>query len=278
MALDVLAAVLGSALLLSLWNALVKAHEDNLARMATISMAAAICGIALPFLAVPPLPAWPWLILSALCSLLMQFAMARAFQLGDLSVAYPLTRGLAPLIVLLVATVLFDERLSGSMLAGIVAIAAGIVLMSRESWRGGLSGRGATLMAVAAAAVFGATLVVANAQGARLSSVLSYAVWSTVLTALAWVCFLIARGARPFAMLAADFPRALGGGLVSIGAYVLMLWAFTKAPMGMVAALRETSILFSSLIAFIWLKERMTTSRIAAALLITAGLVLLRLS
>ncbi len=273
--------MLASALLHAAWNAGVKVSPDRMAGMAAVSIAASgICALGLPFVALPPPPAWPWLLLGVGASFGTQFVLARAYETGELGVAYPLTRGLAPVITTLAAFALFGEWPAPAGLMGIAAIALGVSALAAEAWRAGRgAGAGAfhTIGLASLAALLAAIYTVANARGVRLSSsALSFAFWSSVPNGLIWIAILHRRGVPLRAMLTDRRARALGGGLVATVSFVLILWATTQAPVALVSALRETAVLFGLVLATVWLKERLTPARIAAGLLILAGLFLLK--
>jgi drug/metabolite transporter (DMT)-like permease len=205
-------------------------------------------------------------------------ALARAYSGGELSVAYPLMRGIPPVLVGLIAVVLFDETLSALAWTAIGVLVAGVLLLGWDSMRrGALRGSTAGFVLLQIGVIVTYTLV--DAAGVRASgSAFAYIVWMFVLTAAAMA--LAARGA--LRKLAAEGPRALGvaaaGGLFTFGSYAVALWAMTEAPVALVAALRETSILFGAGLGAWLLRERFGARRWLAVALIVAGVAGMRLA
>ncbi|WNG19722.1 EamA family transporter [Cystobacter fuscus] len=270
--------ILLSAVLHAGWNAAVKASGDRTLSMATVSMAGSfMCILALPFVEGPPPEAWPWMFAGFLGSFGTQAILARAYSTGELSVAYPLTRGLAPVTVTAAGALLFSEVPGPLGLAGVVAIALGVALLAADSMRAGGHAGTSTLGLALSAAVITALYTLANAKGARLSpSALNYAVWSSVPNGVVWLGVMLVQRRDLKQHLRTDALRSLGGGLVSNVAYVLVLWCMRQAPVALVSALRETSVLFSILMGVFWLKERASTWRWMAGGMICSGLFLLR--
>ena len=267
------AAVLGAALLHATWNALVKASEDK--GLETVAVAGGGGLVALAGVLVLPAPAaasWPWLAASAAVHILYFLFLAGAYRWGELSYSYPIMRGGGPMIAALAGVFVFHEIPSLKAAAAIVLICAGILAFAH-----GAHDRRATLFAVANAFVIAAYTVI-DAEGARSSGApVSYALWffvanGAVITAVG----LVQRGAAVPAYFARRWGRTLAGGALSVGAYGIALWAMTKAPVALVATLRETSVIFAAAIGALVLKEKFTRSRLAATMAVLAGLIALR--
>ncbi len=274
----ILFAVLGGALLHASWNALIKWEPDKLAASAAIAFGAGVVAIPLILLSPLPLPAsWPWVALSSVIHVLYFGLVGYALRGADLGVVYPLTRGSAPAFTAMLAAVWLGEMLALSGWLAVGTIAAGIVTLSADALlRGGLTPRTAVLAFTNAAVVVGYTLV--DGIGARLSgNALSYVAWmmagtSAVIIVIALLFF------RPhIAAKSAGFwlRTQIAGGL-SIASYGIALWAMTKAPIGLVAALRETSVLFAAMLGAALFNERFGPKRWVALLLIVLGIGLLR--
>jgi uncharacterized membrane protein len=124
-----------------------------------------------------------------------------------------------------------------------------------------------------------ATYTLVDAQGARLSgNALAYTLWLFLLSGLPlpiWALF--ARRQQLCGYLRGNWHRGLVGGIGTTASYAIALWAMTVAPVAVIAALRETSILFALLISAVLLKEHVSRKRVLAAVLIIAGAVMLRL-
>jgi drug/metabolite transporter (DMT)-like permease len=276
--LDVIALVLFGALLHATWNALVKAGSEKSLDAAMVALGAAV--VALPFLPFMPLPraeAWPYILVSALFQFAYFQLVAAAYRAGDIGLVYPLMRGTAPLIVAATSSIVVGEHLTGGTLAGILTISAGVLTLAFESRKGG---KHAVMLALLNACVI-ASYTFVDGIGARVSgNAISYTLWMAPLPPVllfAWA--FISRGIRPVLRhVYHHWWRGLIGGGGSLGAYGLALWAMTKAPVATVAALRETAILFAVVISVVFLKERVSIWRVAAACVIALGALLLRLA
>ncbi len=276
--LGVTLAVLGAGFLHALWNALLKSSAGD-ATLDTVLIIAGGCAVCLPLLPFIPLPAaaaWPFVLASMVVHFAYYIALAGAYHRGDLSFAYPLMRGVAPLIVTLLGIVFLSERLRLETLLGIALISAGIITIAWfASGRHTLAAAGWAL----ANALIIATYTLIDGAGARAAgNPWSYAVWLTALDALpfiAWVTWT--RGRQAAAYLAPRWRRGLLGGSASIAAYAIVLWAMTLAPIAIVAALREVSVVFAALMGTLFLKESFGWRRLAGAIGVAAGVAALRL-
>ena len=274
MPFSVFLAVLFAALLHAGWNAVVKLGVDRFSAIVLLALVQGAIALALiPFFAAPAAPAWPWLLLGSALHSGYKLFLIRAYAHGDLSQVYPIARGTAPLIVAVAGALLLAEAPEPARAAAVLAIAAGILLMAG----GGLSRR--TLLWALGTAGFTAAYTVADGIGARLAlSASGFAMWMFALDGLVMLCFaLAARGPRGLSALVPAWRGGLAAGAMSLGSYWIAIGAFTLAPLALVAALRETSVLFAMLIAAVWLREPIGPRRWAAAGLIVTGIVLMRL-
>lgn len=273
------AAVLAAALLHASWNALVKTGLDRFASIVLLVLfQSALAIILLPFFAPPAAAAWPWVAGSAFLHLGYNVFLIRAYQHGDLSQVYPLARGTAPLIVALVGTLLLGESMHPAGILAVLAIGLGVLTMSLRGGAqlGALPPKALAYAGGTAACTAGYTL--ADAIGARLSgSVSGYTLLLFALDGPMILAFaFLARGRTAMAGLAPAWRSGLAAGAMSLASYWVAIWAFTRAPVALVAALRETSVLFAMLIAVVFLKEPAGRWRWTAAALICGGMVLLR--
>lgn len=272
--LPVTLAVLGAALLHAAWNALVKGSEDKQLDAYAVAAASGLLALlALPFLPLPAAAAWPWLAGSAAVHILYFVFLAGAYRWGELSYVYPVMRGGGPMIVALTGAIVFKEILQPGEWLGVVLICAGIL-----AFAAGAHDRRATLFALGNALVIGAYTLI-DALGVRASAApVSYTCWFFVANALV-ICVLgaLQRGAALPAYLRRHWLRALAGGACALGAYGIALWAMTRAPVALVAVLRETSVIFAALIGALAFKEKMTRRRLAATGAVLAGLIALRI-
>lgn len=278
---EVFLAVLGAALLHAIWNAMAKgAGGDPLLASAAIGLGAA--AVALPALAVVGLPAagsTPYVVASAIIHVAYFLMIGLAFRAADYAVIYPLYRGTAPLGTALIGTSVAGEMLELKTWGGIAVLCLGLLALGLDAMRRqGLTLQALGLGGAIALVIVAYTLV--DGLGARASgNAPGYVCAMLVLTGVLLLPVLYDRlGPTMLSQAAGRTGYALlGGGLVLVS-YGTALWAMTMAPIGVVAALRETSVLFATLIAAVLLRERVGPVRWLAAGLIVAGLVLIRLA
>jgi drug/metabolite transporter (DMT)-like permease len=277
---DVTLLVLLAALMHASWNAIAKSADITLLDIATMAVAAAaLCAVALPFLPFPEPASWPWLAASVLLHFLYFAALVGAYQHGDLSHAYPLMRGLAPMLVALTGAAFLAERLTATMWLGVALICGGVLLPFGV--RGATSGlpRRGTLFALGNAVII-ASYTLVDGMGTRLSTTpLAYCLWLFVFDALPITALAFARhGGAVVHYMRGRWRAGLLGGALTVGSYGIVLWAMTRAPIAAVAALRETSVIFAAVIGSVLLREGFGAPRIAGALLVAAGIGALRFS
>ncbi|MDS7596787.1 EamA family transporter [Agrobacterium tumefaciens] len=277
MTIEIFLLVLLGALLHASWNALVKAGSDKSLDASLIAAGAAACSIPfLPFLPLPAPIALPFLIASAFLQFAYFRLVAKAYTIGDIGLVYPVMRGVAPLIVAASSSLFLSELLSPVALLGIAVISAGILTLAFEARHGG--GRAITVALINAFVIASYTFV--DGVGARLSgNAISYTLWMSLLPPVLLFAFAFCqRGVTPVVQhVRRNWWRGLIGGGGSILSYGLALYAMTKAPVAVVAALRETSILFAIVISVVVLKERASIWRYAAGAIIAAGVLVMRL-
>ncbi len=277
MSLSVFLAVLLAALLHASWNALIKLDADRLTAMLILTLVQG--GIGAVIAAGRPLPqdeVWLWLLASGVIHSLYKMFLVFAYQHGDLSRVYPIARGMAPLMVALAGTVLLRDRLTGAELAGIAVLGAGIVLMARGVFTNGESRRLLPFALGSALCTAGYSLV--DGMGARVSGdAVAYVAWLFIFDAVLFSLYAFSRHG-PGVLRASRRSWALASlaSVASYGAYAIAVWAMTVAPIALVTALRETSILFAVLIGWIAFGDRMDRGKALAAGLIVAGVVLTR--
>lgn len=279
LSLGITLAVLAAGLLHASWNALLKGAPGGDAMLDTTSVVAGSSVCALAMLSLVPLPdtaAWKFIAVSATIHFAYYVTLAQAYRTGDLSFAYPLMRGTAPLIVAMLGIVFLGELPTVHGSAGIVLICAGIVSIAfvrRER-----HSRAAAGWAFANAAIIAAYTLVDGAGARASGNAVAYVTWLIFIEGLpfvAWVWWR--RGAPALAYLRRGWRRGLLGGAFSLAAYGIVLYAMTRAPVASVAALRETSVLFAALIGAVWLKEGLGAMRLAGAASVVAGVAALKL-
>ncbi|MBO9537897.1 DMT family transporter [Herbaspirillum sp.] len=277
MNLAVIGLVLTAALLHASWNALLKSSADRLGSLTLMTIGAGVGAIPLVLWRPLPEPAsWFYIVLSGILHTGYNLFLIRAYKIGDFGQSYPIARGSSPLLVALGAAAFVGEQLSSYSVAGIALVSVGIV--SLANLRG--IGRGEHLSAPAAAFATGAFIAaytVTDGIGARLAGdAVSYAGWLFVLDSVPLALIYLHKHRRsPITLGERDTWISLFGGVMSLLAYGIVIWAVTLAPMGMVSALRETSVLFALLIGAIFLGEKLTLRRVLSCAVITAGAVVL---
>ena len=257
---------------------MVKAGSDKSLGAMMISAGAGLSAVPfLPFVPLPHIEALPFILATAVLQFAYFQLVAAAYRAGDIGLVYPLMRGVAPLIVAGLSSLVLGEHLHGMALLGVVTISAGILTLAFEARHGN---RTAILLALANACVI-ATYTFVDGVGARVSgNAVSYTLWMALLPPMLLFAWAVRkRGAPPVIAHARRYwlSGLLGGG-GSLAAYGLALWAMTKAPVATVAALRETSILFAIVISVVFLKARASLWRYAAGALIALGVLILRLA
>ena len=229
-----------------------------------------------------PAPAsWPYLLASVVTHVAYYFFMINAYRIGDLTLAYPLMRGVAPMITAVAGIVFLGELPAFVGWLGIVLIACGVIVLS---WRPSLAAAGshqgrAVGFALANAAVIAGYTIIDGIGARAAGSAWSYIVWLFVLDGLPFTIWILATRRSPFiAFVRAQPWRSLVAGGLSAGAYAISVWAMTRAPVALVAALRETSVLFAALLGGILLRERLSGGRWAGIAAVVAGVVALKIA
>lgn len=253
-------------------NAVVKSGKDKMSSRALIDGFSAL--LVLPFIFLVPLPhgAWGWLMASWATHLLYLLCLIKAFEGADMSAAYPIMRGSAPLLSAVGATLLIGEPITLPMIAGIVVVSIGAATLAFERH----VPRRAMLWAVATGSMI-ATYTITDAQGVRAApSVASYFVWVFVMMggAIA-LLFAIMKGRTFMTAARTEWKPGLIAGAGSLLSYGLALYAYRLGDIATLAALRETSILFGLLIAVLFLKEKISLQRAIGAGLIALGAAIL---
>lgn len=277
MTLSIFAAILLAALLHALWNALAKRQAAGRISVLLVSLCSGL--FCLPFLPLVGLPAsaeYPWLAFSILLHSGYCLFLGRAYRLGEFGQVYPLARGCAPLMTLLFGALLLGEVPGGVAVIGALVLVGGVLLMA---WRGGIRLAPSALQAVLITALFTAAYTLSDGMGARSAGEpVRYTLWLFTLTALVMPLLMRWQSRTALRTLTrADWYSGALGGALSLLAYGIVIWAMTRAPIGLVAALRESSVLFAVLLSWGWLGERLGRIRLVAALVILCGVLLIRL-
>lgn len=273
----VLLLVLTGALMHASWNALVKSSADKALDTALIHVLCSLLALPVLFIVgLPPVHVWPYVLASLIIHVGYYIALAGALKHGELGLAYPLMRGTAPLLVALGSYLLLDEAISSMGWLGIVMISSGVLMLGMSA--GLLQHRKAVFFALSNAVLI-ALYTVVDARGARESG--HVAQYIALLFALdGWpfaALVFVQRKGQVWPYVRGRWLLATAGAMASLSSYAIALWAMTVAPVALVAALRETSVLFAVILGGWLLKERWTRWRIVGAISIVAGVVALRL-
>jgi drug/metabolite transporter (DMT)-like permease len=272
--------VLVAALLHASWNAMLHGNRDRFLSMTWMSIAIGVVSIfvvvALPL---PARGAWPYIAASGLVHIAYNVSLVRAYRRGDLAQSYPIARGSSPLLVTLGAALFAHEAIGPLHAFGVVMISGGIVALA-------LAGRHVSRAGALAAFTTGVTIAVytvIDGIGVRASDgqALAYTAWMFLFYWMTPVLFVARRGVPALASSLHDAPMAVGssiiGGLVSIAAYGIVIWAMQAGAMGAVSALRETSVVFAALIGRTFLRENVDAKRWLACMVVAGGAVCLGL-
>jgi drug/metabolite transporter (DMT)-like permease len=276
----VLIAVLLAAAFHAGWNAIVKIDLDRFLSITLISLAATIVAMPiLPFVAIPRTAAWPVLLFSLCLHTGYKLFLIQAYRAGDLGQVYPIARGAAPLLVSGVMLFVFGEKLTPAAMAGIALLASGICLMSVRGGRDRAKLEKRAIGFALTTSIFIAGYTITDGLGARLNGdAHGYAVWLFVLDGLIMLGIMLAlRGRRGLVALGPYWKSGLAGGSMALGAYWIVIWATTLAPIALVSALRESSVLFAAAISVFILREPLTRWRVLSALAIVTGILATRM-
>jgi drug/metabolite transporter (DMT)-like permease len=263
--------VLASAAMHASWNALLKGGSDRLRSVTVMAVTTSLlAGLGALFLPAPRAASWGCIALSAALHVVYNLLLVASYRHGDLGVSYPIARGSSPLLVAIGALVAAHERLDVLSLTGVGLISVGIIGLAFES-RKVLPSR-----ALVPALLTGATIAaytLADGMGARLSGhSQAYAAWLFISYGPAMLLILIMwRGHADHFRLDAEAAVSAFGGIVSMAAYAIVIWAASVSPMGPVSALRETGVVFAALLGRIFLDEPLGPRRLAACTIVAMG-------
>jgi len=273
----VFAAVLCAAAAHAGWNATIKHGFDPIAGTVLIAAGAGVVALAmLTFTGLPAAPARPWVIASVLVHLAYFAGLSEAYRSGDMSQVYPIARGTAPLLTAAVSTTWLGERLGAIGWIGLLCLVGGVLMLSLRGDVARLDRR-AVGFALATALTVCAYSVIDGIGVRAAGDAPAYTAALFLGNGIIMVFYGLARRGPALIAGSSDvWLKGFAGGSLQLGSYWVAIWAMTVAPIAVVAALRETSVLFGALIAVAVLKEPLRATRVLAALLIVAGLVMIR--
>lgn len=278
MSVGILAAVLGAAFLHAAWNAAIKHGTSRLGAMVLLSFGEVAIGLAVAaFFPLPAAHVWPWIAASSCAHFCYKFFLAYAYERGDLSRVYPIARGAAPMIVALVGTVVLADVLTAQEYLGIFILGLGILAMAQGVFAQGENRK--LLPFALGSAVATASYTLIDGAGARVAGdAVMYIAWVFVVEGALFIVGMLAlRGAAVIPRKRLEWQLGMFAAAASYAAYAISVWAMTKAPIAVVAAVRETSILFAVLIGWAVFGEAMSRGKILAAALIVGGVIVTRI-
>ena len=277
--------ILVAALMHALWNVLLKSGLDKPLETAAANFITAL--LALPVLLIYGLPepeTYPYIAASIILHLAYFYLVASAYRFGDLNLAYPIMRGSAPILTLVFGYLFLSEQVSNSVMTGIFLVSAGVILLGLRKTGTSVHHLKALLFALGNALVI-ALYTIVDGHGVRLSNnAWSYVSLLMFLHGCIFLLLVFWQRKRQqllsvsLSYLRSRFMYPLIGGACIIGSYSIALWAMTQAPISLVAAVRETSVLFAFLFGVLYLKESLYPQRILGAIGVCGGLVLIRIS
>ncbi len=280
MSIPVFLAVLAAAALHAGWNALIKIRLEPFIAMTLIcDMCALIALFALPITGLPNPASWPWIAASVSIHLGYYVFLSEAYRRADMGQIYPIARGSAPLMTALVSLLVVHDPMSPGNIIGIALLGSGVLLISLRGHRHLVAPSRIAISCALLTAVTITAYTIVDGIGARASgdpNAYAAALFTVDGLPILIIC-LCWKGPAKLRPAVCFIPPAFAGGAMSLSAYWIVIWAMTVAPIALVAAIRETSVLFGGLIAVLFLKEPMTRVRATSAALILLGLVCMRL-
>lgn len=273
-------AVIGAALLHALWNAAVKDGADKLVGMGAIVIGHAPLALVAVLLApAPDVASMPYLATGVVLHFGYQLFLLHAYRLGDLTQVYPIARGAAPLIVAAVSVIFLGETLGIAEIAAIILIGLGILSLAIVQASDKTGARATSLLALGTGGFIASYSLVDGIGAQQAGTSFGFYGWLALINAALMAAFLIIRSPDAAHAVVQSHKRvALLGGGASFTAYALVTWAFTQSSIALVAALRETSIVFAMLIGVFFLKEKVDLKKVVATSLTLAGAFVLRIA
>lgn len=266
--------ILFAALLHASWNAALRGGADRLWSMTIMCVAVAIASGAIAlFLEAPAKASWFYAVLSAVLHVGYNLFLVRSYKVGDLGQTYPISRGSSPILITLAASVFAGETVGAAAMFGILLVSGGIISLA-------FRGRELAVPSLPYAlgtGCFIAAYSVTDGIGVRLSGApMAYTVWMCALWGVLMpLVYIGVRDTKSLVTFRPGFMTAFIGGLVSLLAYGIVIYAMSAAPMGAVSALRETSVLFAALIGYFFLGETLTVRKILACVVIAIGTIII---
>lgn len=274
MDLFVMIVILLSALLHASWHAVLKANSDRFLTYSVMNIVAMLFGFILLHYAGPPKNyAWDWIAASAFLHLIYKIFLIKAYTYGDLSKVFPLSRGLAPLLIALVSFTLLKETASFPQIILIVGVMIGLFLVVFEKLD--FSSNKKMFLFAGISGLITASYTIVDGMGARAAgNPFWFVAWIYILDGTIFPLYAVLyRRQDFFSYLRSGWSSALLGGFFSIASYGAIVWALNNATMAGVAVLRETSLIFAAILGSVFLKEKFGFQRLIAILTITGSII-----
>ena len=278
MSISIFLSVIAAGLLHACWNAIIKFGSNKVTAMLLLTLVQAAIGVIVALgRDFPQGQVWFWLIGSGIFHSFYKLFLAYAYEQGDLSRVYPIARGAAPMLVMLVGALILSDVMNIMQYSGIILLGLGILLMARGAFTSNESRRLVPLAIGSAMATAGYTII--DGMGARVGGdAVTYVAWLFIFDALLFTpVVVLLHGTSVLRASPKDWMFGSIAATGSYSAYAISVWAMTKAPIALVAALRETSILFAVLIGWLFFGDKFDKTKIFAVLLIVAGVMVTRL-
>ena len=279
MSATVMILVLLAALLHASWNFFVKQADDkHLGMSAVVVGHTPFAAAALLYAPIPGIDSLPYILIGATLHTGYQLFLLNSYRFGDLSQVYPLARGVAPMIVACISVIVLGVKLSGIDLSAIAGIGVGIASLCDVRSRDSQYGARAGFLAIITGAFIAAYSLVDGIGARKAGTALGFYGWLSLCNAVVYGTIMsLSRPGLIRKMVCRDWRLVLMAGGASFCAYALVTWGFTLAPIALVAALRETSIIFALLFGAIFLREGFGALKIWATVLTILGVVALRI-
>ena len=270
-------AVLFAAFLHAGWNAVIRAGGDRFQGMLLLTTTQGLMGLVMAaFFPLPEGYIWLWVLASGAIHATYKMFLAAAYHHGDLSRVYPIARGTAPMIVVIAGYFLLADTLIFKEYVGVALIGMGIILMARGVFT---SGEARALIPFAlGSAVCTAGYSMVDGLGARAAgSATQFTAWLFIFDALIFSAVTLGtKGPDVFKAPAKTWAIGTFAGALSLATYWIAVWAMTVAPIALVTAVRETSVLFAVLLGVLVMKEKSDAGKIIAALIIVTGVIVIK--
>ena len=271
--------VLFATVMHAFWNGMVKKHPDKIVAVSGIVFGHVPCSIAaIIFLPRPSVESIPYIILSVVIHQGYQWFLLRSYQIGDLTKVYPIARGSGPLVATIISILFLGLILDNLIILSILFICLGVMMFGIFDKPNKNNSK--IIQYSLFTGFFIGLYSLVDGYGARVSlSAISYISWSFLINAFVFSMLLSFKNQKNLLKKVMNKGKQIFwiGGTLSYAIYVIVVWGFTKAPIPMVGALRETSIFFSIFIGYFFLKEKITPTKIFSIILIVSGVIGLKL-